>query len=104
MTPFAPVAIIEALIIHYRKSLLPRGATKAAVPRPAGLPTSAGLGVSARWLDSHIALGARFAMQQAVLPVRDGLAGGHDLARSGYQRIPLPNGQTIRTPEGGPAT
>ena len=43
-----------------------------------GSPSTSGLGVSARQLDSHIALGARFAMQQAVLPVRDGLIGHKD--------------------------
>ncbi len=61
-----------------------------------------GLGVSARWLDSPTAPGARFAMQQAALPVRDGLIGGHDFARSGCLHPPA-NGQTQRTPEESPA-
>ncbi len=65
-------------------------------------PMAAGLGVSARWLDSHIALGARFAMQQAVLPVRDGLIGGNDLVRSGYRQPPLLVGQTPKNTGGRP--
>ncbi len=41
-------------------------------------------------------------MQQAALPVRDGLIGGHDFARSGCLHPPA-NGQTQRTPEESPA-
>ncbi len=48
----------------------------------------AGLGVSARQIDSHIALGARFLCANSCPIGGDGLAGGNELARSGYQHAP----------------
>ncbi len=62
-------------------------------------PMAAGLGVSARWLDSHIALGALFLCATSCLIVGDGLIGRIGAARlpRGY---PRGNDQTIKTPGG----
>ncbi len=102
MTPFTPgrdnrgAKRKPTLLLPLRSN--PRAVV---VPRPAVLMRSlAGLGVSARRLDSHIALGARFAMQQAVLPVRDGLIGENKWR--GLVATPVANDQTTKTPEGAP--